>query len=83
MSKPGQRFLIYFGAFGTAWTLLRDFGLEAEVALIVSVFAIGVLTGLHLAAILNRGSRAQSAASSTPPPEVPAAIRSRQRRRAR
>ncbi len=30
MSKPGQSFLVYFGPFGTAWTLLRDFGLEAE-----------------------------------------------------
>jgi hypothetical protein len=28
MNKPGQSFLVYFGAFGTAWTLLRDFGLK-------------------------------------------------------
>jgi hypothetical protein len=83
VNKPGQSFLVYFGAFGTAWTLLRDFGLEAEAALIFSVFAIGVLTGLRLAVILNRESRAQSAASSTPPSEVPVAVRSRQRRRAR
>jgi hypothetical protein len=81
MNKPGQSFLVYFGAFGTAWTLLRDFGLEAEVALIVSVFLIGVLIGLRLAVILNR--RSPNAVSSTPPPEVSAAIRSRQRRRAR
>lgn len=83
MNKPGQSFLVYFGAFGTAWTLLRDFGLEAEVALIVCVFGIGVLTGLRLAVTLNRRSQAQSGASSTPPPEEPAAIQSRQRHRAR
>lgn len=78
MSKPGQSFLVYFGAFGTAWTLLRDFGLEAEVALIVSVFAIGILTGLRLGVILNRRSQAPSPGSFTPPPEAPTAIRSRQ-----
>ena len=82
MSKPGQSFLVYFGSFGTAWTLLRDLGLEAEVALIVSVFAIGVLIGLRLAVVLNRRSQAQSAAF-TPPPEAPAAIRSQQRRQSR
>jgi hypothetical protein len=81
MNKPGQSFLVYFGAFGTAWTLLRDFGLEAEVALIVCVFGIGVLTGLRLAVTVNRRSQAQSA--TTPPPEEPAAIQSRQRHRAR
>jgi hypothetical protein len=30
MSKPVQSFLAYFGALGTAWALLRDFGLEVE-----------------------------------------------------
>jgi hypothetical protein len=83
MNNPGQSFLVYFGAFGTAWTLLRDFGLEAEAALIVCVFVIGVLTGLRLAVTLNRRSKAQSGAFSMPPPEDPAEIQSRQRRRAR
>jgi hypothetical protein len=71
MSKPGQSFLIYLGAFGTVWTLLRDFGLEVEAAVIVLVFAAGVLTGLRLRLLATRR------------PEAPAAIRSRQRRRAR
>jgi hypothetical protein len=54
--KYSQDFLAYFGAFGTAWTLLRDFGLEVEAALIVVVFAAGVLVGLRLRVLLNRRS---------------------------
>lgn len=54
MKKPGQSFLAYFGAFGTAWALLRDFGVETEAALIVVVFAAGVLVGLRLQVLLNR-----------------------------
>ena len=54
MSKFVQTFFAYFGALGTAWALLRDFGLEIEVALLVVVFAAGVLLGLRLRVILDR-----------------------------
>jgi hypothetical protein len=37
-----------------AWTLLCDFGLETEAALVAVVFAAGVLVGLRLRAILDR-----------------------------
>jgi hypothetical protein len=53
VKTPGDSFLVYFG---TTWTLLRDFGLAAEAALILSVFAIRVLTGLRLEVVLNRRS---------------------------
>jgi hypothetical protein len=55
MPKSRESFLGYLGAFGTVWTLLRDFGLDAEAALILVVFAVGVLVGLRLRVILDRG----------------------------
>lgn len=54
MRKSSQSSLIYFGAFGTVWTLLRDFGLEAVAALIVVAFMAGVLVGLRLRVLLDR-----------------------------
>jgi hypothetical protein len=48
MRKSSERFLAYLGAFGTVWTLLRDFGLDVEAALILVVFGVGVLVGLRL-----------------------------------
>lgn len=62
-TKSGQSFLAYFGAFGTVWTLLRDFGLDAEAALILVVFAAGVLVGLRLRVILRRYDAVQQSSS--------------------
>jgi hypothetical protein len=54
MTKSREDFLAYFSAFGTAWALLRDFGVQTEAALIVVVFAAGVLVGPRLRVILSR-----------------------------
>jgi prevent-host-death family protein len=53
MNKPRQRALLYFGAFGTAWALLRDFGIEIQAALLLTSFVAGLLIGLRLSAKAN------------------------------
>lgn len=55
--RKSNRFFAYFGAFGTAWPLLRDFGVETEAALMVVVFTAGILLGLRLRVILDRRPR--------------------------
>ena len=52
MEKRGPIYLAYFGAFGTVWALLRDFGIEREAALLVVSLIVGVLIGLRLHVVL-------------------------------
>ncbi len=62
MEKRGLIFLAYFGACGTAWTFLRDFGIEKEIALVLVSLLAGVLIGMRIQVVLQlRRSRARAA----------------------
>lgn len=60
-----QKALIYYGAFGTTWNLLRDFGLQAFAVLLLVAFFAGVLFGLRMNAMARKRRSTSEAALDT------------------
>ena len=49
-----EKTLIYFGAFGTTWGLLRDLGFQVQAAFLLIAFFVGVLVGLRMHVLMAK-----------------------------
>jgi hypothetical protein len=62
-----QKALIYFGAFGTAWSLLRDLGFQVQAAFLLIAFFVGVLVGLRMHVLMAK----RRSLDGAPKPSMP------------